>query len=129
MALPEGVRSAVINDGSFLAELARFIGTTVTVYTTSGGQSGFGVTGVLTFVSSTFISLITCIGPAPCCCLGSTCAGGRLGPGAAGSAAGRPGVGRPGVGRSGVGETIISNVGSVTDIPVDRIAAYVHNAV
>lgn len=97
-------------EDGFLAELARFIGTTVTIYTTSGGQSGFGVTGVLTYVNPCFIKLITCIGPAPCCCLGSACTGGRLG-------------------GFGGGGPFISNVGSVVEIPVDRIAAYVHNAV
>ena len=104
--------------GTILEQLARFVGTTVTIYTTSGGQSGAGITGVLVCVDPCFIKLITCIGPAPCCPLGSTCTCGRLG-----------GMGG-GYGYGNVmGGPFINNVGSVAVIPVDRIAAYVHNAV
>lgn len=118
MPFADGIGPGTGLEGSFLAELARFIGTTVTIYMTSGGQSGFGVTGVLTNVNPSFIKLITCIGPAPCCCLGSACTGGRIGP-------------RGGFGAGGgfASAPFLNNVGSVVDIPVDKIAAYVHNAV
>jgi hypothetical protein len=106
---------------SLLEQMSRFIGTTVTIYTTSGGESGCGVTGVLTMIGPCFVRLITCIGPAPCCSLGSSCNsplcpcyyGGR----------------RMAGGGYGYGNGFINNVGSVADIPIDRIAAFVHNAV
>jgi hypothetical protein len=103
--------------GTLLEQLARFIGTTVTIYTTSGGLSGAGITGVLVCVDPCFIKLITCIGPGPCCPLGSACTGRLTGPGMGGA-----------FGYGGFGP-FISNIGSTTVIPVDRIAAYVHNAV
>lgn len=49
------------------------IGKTVTVYTTSGGESGCGFTGVLASVTSNCIKLITDIGEAPACSIGSSC--------------------------------------------------------
>lgn len=90
-----------------LEALRRFRGTTVTIYTTSGGQSGIGFTGVLAEVGPRTITLITRIGPAPGCALGSGCIGGRLG------------------GDFG----FFGGIGSETIIPVDRIAAFVHNAI
>jgi hypothetical protein len=57
-----------------LRQLSRLIGETVTVFTTSGGESGRGFTGVLIRVSADpFITLVTDIGPAPACALGSCC--------------------------------------------------------
>jgi hypothetical protein len=102
----------------FLNELASNIGQTVTVFTTSGGQSGQGFTGVLTMVNNSFIRLVTQIGTAPGCALGNCCdphdtrnqTGNQL-----------QGQGRPNCGNG--------PLGSIVDIPVDRIAAFVHNAV
>lgn len=109
-----------IMGGTLIEQLARFIGTTVTIYTTSGGQSGFGITGVLVCVDPCFIKIISCIGPAPCCPLGSACTCGRI----------NGGLGGGGFGYGNVtGGPFINNVGSVVVIPIDRIAAYVHNAV
>jgi hypothetical protein len=115
MPLAEGIPAL---GGTILEQLARFVGTTVTIYTTSGGQSGVGFTGVLVCVDPFFVKLITCIGPAPCCPLGSACTGGRLGFGGGGFGFG-----------NFTGGPFINNVGSVVVIPVDRIAAYVHNAI
>ena len=86
------------------------IGETVTIFTTSGGQSGSGFTGVVLSVSPCFVRLITHIGPAPGCALGSCC-------------------GVPGGYGGGYGGGYVNTVGSVTDIPLDRIAAVVRNAV
>lgn len=44
------------------ADMARFIGRTVTVFTTSGGISGGGFTGVLACVDNNMVRLITRIG-------------------------------------------------------------------
>jgi hypothetical protein len=108
-----------IAGGTLLEQLARFVGTTVTIFTTSGGLSGAGITGVLVCVDPCFIKLITCIGPAPCCPIGSACTGRMTG----------PGMGGGGIGYGGITPGVVNNVGSVAVIPVDRIAAYVHNAV
>lgn len=53
--------------------LARYVGQTVTIFTTSGGLSGSGFTGVLAFVGNGCVKLITSIGAAPACAVGSPC--------------------------------------------------------
>ncbi len=134
-------------NGNFVSNLARLIGQTVTVFTTSGGESGRGFTGVLAMVNPSFIRLITQIGPAPGCALGNCCEEERE----------RPEIVGP------VEEDVCADVmgnfsnniqgqrfnpereenerrrrincnanrglGSVVDIPVDKIASFVHNAV
>ena len=44
------------------ADMARFVGRTVTIFTTSGGISGGGFTGVLACVDAGVVKLITRIG-------------------------------------------------------------------
>ena len=53
-----------MNAGNFemFADMARFIGKTVTIFTTSGGISGSGFTGVLAGVDRGVVRLITRIG-------------------------------------------------------------------
>ncbi len=109
--------------GNFFDLLSGLIGETVTIFTTSGGQSGSGFTGVILSVNECFVRLVTHIGPAPGCALGNCC-GPAVGYGMAGY--GMPGYGMPGYG-GGYGN--VRTVGSVTDIPLDRIAAVVSNAV
>lgn len=103
----------------FLNELANNIGQTVTIFTTSGGESGRGFTGVLTIVNASFVRLVTQIGPAPGCALGNCCE--------------RPHYGTNVEGTQQGGQERFScrpnQFGSIVDIPVDRIAAFVHNAV
>jgi hypothetical protein len=101
----------------FLDVLARNIGETVTIFTTSGGESGRGFTGVLTIVNPSFIRLVTQIGPGPGCALGNCCDG--IMPLRSVEGAQLGGQGRANC-RS-------NNLGSIVDIPVDRIAAFVHN--
>lgn len=108
----DGVAAGNVFDDSSFDLLMDSIGETVTIFTTSGGQSGCGFTGVVLAVNQCFVRLITHIGPAPGCALGSCC--------------GVPGGGYGG-GYGGNGN--VSTVGSVTDIPLDRIAAVVRNAV
>lgn len=105
--------------GSNFDLLRDSIGETVTIFTTSGGQSGSGFTGVVLAVNPCFVRLITHIGPAPGCALGSCC-------GVPGSGYGGGGYG---MGGYGGGSGYVNTVGSVTDIPLDRIAAIVRNAV
>jgi len=54
-------------------DMARFLGKTVTIFTTSGGISGAGFTGVLAFVDDRVVRLITRFGAAPACPIGSSC--------------------------------------------------------
>lgn len=93
---------------SFAQHIEDFIGETVTIFTTSGGESGCGFTGFLLKANCHFVRLITKIGPAPGCALGNGCNRGR--------------------GQNSC-DFDIHSIGAVTDIPVDRIAAFVHNAV
>jgi hypothetical protein len=99
--------------GNLFEELLKHVGTTVTIYTTSGGESGCGVTGVLTKVTPCTVRIVTCLGPAPCCALGSPCKTRCCPPF------------RRGCNFDG----FVFNVGSVAEIPLDRIAFFVHNAV
>jgi len=103
---------------SFEEHLRRFVGETVTIFTTSGGQSGAGFTGVLIFVNNCFVRLITNIGPFPGCALGNACSKKRCG-----------NYNNSLYGYNDYNNGYNDRVGSVTDIPIDRIAAFVHNAV
>lgn len=111
---------------SFIRNMSRFIGETVTIYTTSGGESGRGFTGVLIGISrDPFVRLLTEIGSAPGCALGSCCdVDDNFGDEdfededfeeSTGGNRRRFDCGR-------------RTAGAVVDIPVDRIAAFVHNA-
>ncbi len=96
--------------GNLEREMRRYVGETVTIFTTSGGHSGNGFTGVVLSVSRNVVRLITRIGTAPGYPLGNT----------SNQFGSCPDQGNDNRGFS---------VGSVTDIPIDRIAAFVHNAV
>ncbi|HBT64872.1 MAG TPA: hypothetical protein DEB10_09470 [Ruminococcaceae bacterium] len=115
----------VFND-NFVEHLSRYVGETVTIFTTSGGQSGSGFTGVILFVNPCFVRLITAIGPAPGCALGNACNRKR------GNCYGG-GYGNNRNNYDSYDDDFYGNgynsVGSVTDIPIDRIASFVHNAV
>ncbi|WP_113675376.1 hypothetical protein [Vallitalea guaymasensis] len=127
----------------FHHDLGRLIGQTVTIFTTSGGASGCGFTGIVLACTECFIKLLTCPGGAPtypiqgpcaaCCGQGcNTCktnlsgCGGGCGCGG-GSGYGYGGGGCCGFGYSGYG--CYNNLGSVTLIPCDKIASFVQNAV
>ena len=134
------------------ALLAKYIGQTVTIFTSSGGESGSGFTGVLMTVNSVFVRLLTRIGPPPGCSLGNSCSnfsvgegyGGGCGGGCGSGNWGGSGYGGYGAGMSGpiipgsVNGAVsaggwdsipVYTVGSVTDIPVPSIVSFVHNAV
>lgn len=113
-------------NGSFLNNLANYIGQTVTIFTTSGGESGRGFTGVLAFVNPSFVRLITQIGPAPGCALGNCCEEHWHEDHTCADFSGVEGTNLGGQGRA---SCRVNNLGSVVDIPVDRIASFVHNAV
>lgn len=112
---------------SLEASLARYIGETVTIFTTSGGLSGSGFTGVLIAVNCEFVKLITQIAAPPACPLGSACTG-PIGVGA-GIGYGGPGYGGVPYGGVGVGYGAYNWLGSVTEIPIHLISSFTHNAI
>ena len=117
--------------GEFLIEsMARYVGQTVTIFTTSGGLSGNGFTGVLAGICGGVVKLITDIGAPPACPIGSSCCGGYPTDGMSvesrGMCGGRRGCGCSGRGTAGYGWNWL---GSVTQIPIDKIASFTHNAI
>jgi len=118
--------------GEFLVEsMRRYLGQTVTVFTTSGGLSGNGFTGVLAGICGGCIKLITDIGAPPSCPIGSSCCGGFPVFEAEEEFRGlgmceRRGCGSRGRGR---GRRHWNWLGSVTEIPIDRIVSFTHNAI
>ena len=106
----------------FYNGLARFIGQTVTIFTTSGGESGRGFTGVVASVNCNVVKLITQIGPGPGCALGNPCDYDCKDEGLGG-------VGSRGIGRGRGGYGYGFGLGSIVEIPIDRIASFVHNSV
>ncbi len=138
-----------LGNQSLPRHLYDFIGQTVTIFTTSGGVSGCGFTGVILSVNCNFVRLVTMPGTAPANPLSeSICGdfddagnggiGGGMGGGIGGGIGGKMGCLGGGVG-GGVGGGIGGgggrrpspsfNAGSVCDIPIDKIAAFCHNAV
>ncbi|HEX2926013.1 MAG TPA: hypothetical protein VHP38_07110 [Ruminiclostridium sp.] len=135
------------------ALLAKYIGQTVTIFTSSGGESGSGFTGVLMTVNNVFVRLLSRIGPPPGCSLGNSCTNfsvdGGSGYGAfggsgcgcgsgygAGYGAGIPAAGpivpasvNGAVSAGGWDSIPVYTVGSVTDIPIPSIVSFVHSAV
>jgi hypothetical protein len=126
---------------NFSALLSNYIGETVTIFTSSGGQSGAGFTGVILSVNDCFVRLISRIGPPPGCSLGNACTGFNVG-GWYDDCHKSSGYGA----HSGHGHVVPANfngaitaggwngypvytVGSVTDIPISQIVSFVHNAV
>lgn len=102
---------------SFVGHLCEFVGETVTIFTTSGGVSGCGFTGCIISVNPCFVRLITDFGTAPSNPIAENICGGDLGPGPSFNGFDKHPNGHH------------RNVGSVCDIPIDRIAAFCHNAV
>lgn len=123
--------------GNFAKLLAHHIGQTVTIFTSSGGQSGSGFTGIILSVNEVFVRLITRIGPPPGCSLGNSCNNFNTGHGAGhcgygyGSSYGPvlPGSVNGSVTSGGWDGYPVYSVGSVTDIPIANIVSFVHNAV
>ena len=58
-------------NNSIIDEMRRYVGQTVTIFTTSGGLSGAGFTGVLISADCNNVKLLCSIGWAPSCPLGS----------------------------------------------------------
>ena len=92
--------------------MMRYIGQTVTIFTTSGGLSGSGFTGVLICVDCNVVKLLADIGAPPACAVGSACTG-NFGP----------------CGNMGAFNYPGNPLGAVVVIPTCAIAAFTHNAI
>lgn len=107
---------------NFVRQLERFVGETVTIFTTSGGASGCGFTGVVLSVNNCFVRLVTDFGEAPGNPLAENICGEmdhEMDDHDCNNSARRR--------RNGHNHRRM--VGSVCEIPIDRIAAFCHNAV
>ncbi|QGU96906.1 hypothetical protein GOM49_17210 [Clostridium bovifaecis] len=104
-----------------MLHLSRYIGETVTIFVTSGGKSGLGFTGVILSVNSYYVRLITRIGPPSACPLGNSCVGVNE----------NTSMQEAELDHSENNNWAVVNntLGSITDIPVDKIAAFTHNTV
>jgi hypothetical protein len=115
-----------IGNTSLLRHISRFVGETVTIFTTSGGASGCGFTGIVLSVNPCFVRLVTDQGAAPSNPLAENICGDFEDS----SNHGSRGCSDIGGGRERDRDRRSTRmVGSVCDIPVDRIAAFCHNAV
>lgn len=95
-----------MNDELLLCHMAKYIGETVTIFTTSGGASGCGFTGILMIVNCTFVRLLIQEGTAPANPLSENICS-----------------------RNKEKYRPECNLGSVCDIPVHFIASFCHNAI
>ena len=105
--------------------MLRYVGQTVTIFTSSGGLSGAGFTGVLACVDGRVARLITAIGAPPSCPIGSSC----IGFGGANNFNGFNSFGGfNGFGSGwGIGESFLGNpLGSVCEIPISSIVSFTH---
>ncbi len=120
-------------NNSIVEDMYRYIGQTVTIFTTSGGLSGSGFTGVLISADCKTVKLLCSIGWAPSCPLGSSCTNSMTPYGISNGYYGFGGYGgfnRRGCGCGcGYGSGNYNPLGSVTIIPTCAIASFTHNAI
>lgn len=110
----------------FARHICRFIGEVVTVFTTSGGPSGCGFTGTLLSVNHDSLRLVTRFGMPPANPLSEHIC--DFENGGCDKSFGAFGNTTNGLGGGGM-KDMNHGVGSVCDIPIDRIAAFCHNTV
>ncbi len=96
---------------SLIESLLRYTGQTVTIFTECGGIAGTGFTGVLTYVGDCCVKLINNIGAPPACPLGSNCSG--------------P-IGNFDCPAEYYGGNFL---GSISEIPINKIVSFTHNAI
>ncbi len=108
--------------------LCKYIGESVTVFTTSGGVSGCGFTGVLLSVNSCYCRLVTEFGAPPVSPIAENVCGGLNNQGGGCGGGCDCGCGCGG-GNNGNRRDDYRRLGSVCDIPIENIAAFCHNAV
>jgi len=114
-------------------DMFRYIGQTVTIFTTSGGLSGSGFTGVLVSVDCNVVRILADVGAAPACPVGSACTGpiGGFGGscGFGGGWGGGFGGGFSGIESGFYGFGGGNPLGAICVIPTRAIAAFTHNAI
>lgn len=103
-----------LSDQYFATHLKKYVGETVIIFTTSGGVSGCGFTGVLLSVNCEFVRLDSRQGVAPSCPLGSSCCGDSN---------------NDNNDCNNYNRRERYSIGCVCDIPIDSIVAFCHNAV
>lgn len=108
-------------NNSIARHICEFIGKNVTIFTTSGGVSGCGFTGVVLSVNSCFVRLITELGSPPTVPIAENVCGDLESRGTC--------FGGEAPGFSGKKHDYGQRLGSVCDIPIENIAAFCHNAV
>jgi len=99
---------------SLLESLCDNIGRTCTIFTTSGGLSGSGFTGVLLSADRDVVRMLCCIGEPPACPVGSACTNG---------------FGPWGSDRCNDGDFFGNPLGGVAVIPLRAIACFTHHAI
>ncbi len=116
--------------------MIRYLGQTVTVFTTSGGLSGAGFTGVLISADCNCIRLLCDVGAPPACPVGSSCSGGfnNWGGGWNNWGSGWNNWGGGGWNNWGGGCGCSFNecsnpLGAICVIPTCAVAAFTHNAI
>ncbi len=114
--------------------ISRFLGETVTIFTTSGGASGCGFTGVVLSVNQCFCRLVTEQGMAPSNPLSESICGNNFNNNGFNNNNFNnnndfSGVRGCSTGNGRGGRDNCRQTGSVCDIPIDCIAAFCHNAV
>lgn len=114
------INNGLNNNESFIRHICRYIGQTVIVFTTSGGVSGSGFTGVLLSVGCDTLRIDSRQGFAPACPLGTSFSGNSNNCDCYGNDNNYDNRENHHNNRS---------VGSVCDIPIDSIAAFCHNAI
>ena len=107
-------------EGGFASHIMKYIGQTVTIFVVSGGVSGSGFTGILMTANRCYIRLLTRIGTIPSCSLGNSCFPCFT--------ANYNYISFEYAGYMS-GKRFVSNMGSVANIPIDKIVSFVHNTV
>ena len=104
----------------FVAHIMKYIGQTVTIFVAGGGVAGAGFTGILITANRCYIGLLTRIGSAPGCSLGNLCYPYLNQNYNHGSFTYLGYMSK---------KRFFNTVGSVANIPIDKIVSFVHNTV
>ncbi|ABK61572.1 hypothetical protein [Clostridium novyi] len=99
------IKNSVDKNMKLSSHFSKYIGQTVTIFVTTGGGGGLGFTGVVLSVNRCFLRLITRVGSAPECPVGNGCS----------------------FPVKNDYKTVCNNLGTITDIPIDKIVAFTHN--
>ena len=105
------------------------IGQTVTIFTSSGGLSGDGFTGVLISVDCNCVRLLCDVGEAPACPVGSSCTNVGTPFGMLNNFGVGPFGGFGGPGGCGGRDFIGNPLGAICVIPTSAIVCFTHNAI